>query len=134
VKFFIDNNLSVALAQAMHMLSAPFGHETWHLTQRFEENTDDLVWIDVLSKEGGWSVITQDKLNKRLEREALRDASLIVFFLDRGWAHHEYWDKAWNLIRWCPRIVQHSEEVRSGEAYKVPFNFSGKGQFSQVRL
>lgn len=54
----------------------------------FPPNTTDEAWIETLSKQGGWSIVTHDKLNKGLEREALRRAGLIVFLLDRGWSNH----------------------------------------------
>jgi len=134
VKFFVDNNLPPALAKALHALSEPQGHEARHLKEKFPQNTVDSDWIDALSNEGGWSVITHDKLNKGLEREALRRAGLIVFFLDKGWSNHTFWDKAHNLVRWWPRVIEQSEGIRGGAAFKVPFNFSGKGQFGQIVL
>ncbi|SEJ95928.1 PIN-like domain-containing protein [Paraburkholderia diazotrophica] len=134
MRFFVDNNLPPPLAKALHALCEPSGHETWHLKQRFAQNAVDSYWIETLSKEGGWAVITHDKLNKGLEREALRRAGLVVFFLDKGWSHHAFWDKAHNLVRWWPRIIEQSEGIKGGAAFKVPYNFSGKGQFEQVTL
>ncbi|KMQ80346.1 hypothetical protein BPMI_02383 [Candidatus Burkholderia pumila] len=58
MKFFIDNNVSPTLTKAIDLLSARFGHEVWHLLERFEKGTDGLVWIEKLSDEGGWCVIT----------------------------------------------------------------------------
>ncbi|WP_179403006.1 hypothetical protein [Burkholderia guangdongensis] len=134
MRFFVDNNLPPALAKALHALSEPWGHSVAHLKEMFSPNTIDSDWIDALSNEGGWSVITHDKLNKGLEREALRRAGLIVFFLDKGWSNHQFWDKAHNLVRWWPRIIEQSEGIKGGAAFKVPYNFSGKGQFEQVTL
>jgi hypothetical protein len=132
VKFFVDNNLPPALAKALHALSETSDHSVFHLRNKFAQDTADSDWIGSLSQEGGWSVITHDKLNKGLEREALRRAGLIVFFLDKGWANHTFRDKAHNLVRWWPRIIEQSEGIKGGAAFKVPYNFSGKGQFEQV--
>lgn len=134
MKFFVDNNLPSALAKALHALSEPSGHSAAHLREKFPQSIADSDWIEALSQEGGWSVITHDKLNKGLEREALRRAGLIVFFLDKGWSNHIFWDKAHNLVRWWPRIIEQSEGIRGGAAFKVPYNFSGKGQFEQITL
>ncbi|MHA7681997.1 PIN-like domain-containing protein [Cupriavidus sp. PET2-C1] len=134
MKFFADNNLSPALARALHSLSEPYGHSVAPLRDRFPQDTTDAAWINALSQEGGWAVITHDKLNKGLDREALRRAGLIVFFLDKGWSNHRFWDIAHNLVRWWPRIIEQSEGIKGGAAFKVPFNFSGKGQFEQVKL
>lgn len=134
MKFFVDNILPPALAKALHALSEPWAHTVVHLRERFSSNTFDSEWIEALSNEGGWSVVTHDKLNKGLEREALRRAGLIVFFLDKGWSNHQFWDKAHNLVRWWPRIVEQSEGIKGGAAFKVPYTFSGKGRFQQVTL
>lgn len=134
MKFFIDNNLPPALAKALHALSEPGAHSVAHLKERFAPGTLDAHWIGALSIEGGWSVVTHDKLNKGLEREALRRAGLIVFFLDKGWSNHQFWDKAHNLVRWWPRIIEQSQGIEGGAAFKVPFTFSGKGRFQQVVL
>lgn len=134
MRFFVDNNLPPALAKALNALSESSGHSVIHLRERFSANTPDADWIEALSQEGGWSVITHDKLNKGLEREALRRAGLIVFFLDKGWSNHQFWGIAHNLVRWWPRIIEQSEGIRGGAAFKVPYNFSGKGQFEQVKL
>jgi hypothetical protein len=83
VKFFIDNNLPPSFAKALHALSESSEHKVVHLREMFVQHTTDSEWIQCLSEEGGWSVITHDKLNKGLEREALRRAGLIVFFLDK---------------------------------------------------
>jgi predicted nuclease of predicted toxin-antitoxin system len=99
VKFFVDNNLPPALAKALHALSDPWDHGVMHLREKIPQDAHDSVWIDFLSQEGGWSVITHDKLNKGLEREALRRAGLIVFFLDKGCSNHQFWDKAHDLVR-----------------------------------
>ncbi|PTB21610.1 hypothetical protein C9I57_08250 [Trinickia symbiotica] len=123
MRFFVDNNLPPALARALHALSEPLGHSVAHLKELFPQDTGDSVWIDALSNERGWSVITHDKLNKGLEREALRRAGLIVFFLDKGWSNHQFWDKAHNLVRWWPRIIDQSEGIKGGAAFKVPLQF-----------
>jgi hypothetical protein len=134
VNFFVDNNLPPSLAKALHALSESSDHKVVHLREMFAPNETDSEWIKRLSEQGGWSVITHDKLNKGLEREALRRAGLIVFFLDKGWSNHQFWDKAHNLVRWWPRIMEQSEGIKGGAAFKVPYNFSGKGQFEQVVL
>ena len=134
MKFFVDNNLPPALAKALHALSEPLNHSVAHLRERFPPCAADSDWIDTLSSEAGWSVITHDKLNKGLEREALRRAGLIVFFLDKSWSNHRFWEKAYSVVRWWPRIIEQSEGIKGGAAFKVPYNFSGKGQFEQTIL
>src|SRR3546814_21076321 len=66
---------------------------------------------------------SHDRLNKGLEREALKRAGLKVFFLDRSWKDHNFWDKAVQLARWWPRIVEQAEGIRGGAAFQVHWNF-----------
>jgi len=135
VQFFIDNNLPQPLAEALHALSAPKGYQVVHLKQKFTPSTPDTEWIESLSKESDWVVITQDHLRKGdLEKEAFRQSELVAFFLTRQWAHHLYWDKAHQLVRWWPAIIEQSQFITGGAAFKVPWRFSGKGKFEQVRI
>ena len=134
MKFFLDNNLPPALARALNALSEPEKHSVIHLRDKFPPAVPDTAWIESLSREGEWVVITHDNLNKGLEREALRRAGLVVFFLDKSWRDHKYWDKAHQLVPWWPRIIEQAAAMRGGAAFKVAWNISGKGQFEQVRL
>ena len=134
MKFFVDNNLPLPLAHALRELSKPDNHTVIHLTDRHTAGTTDVDWIHGLSKEGGWVVITHDNLKKGLEREALRQAGLLVFFLDKSWRDHKFWEKAYQLVRWWPRIVEQAGGIQGGAAFKVTWNFSGKGKFEQIRF
>lgn len=134
MKFLIDNNLPPALAHALRELSKPDDHVVFHLRDQFAADTPDIDWINSLSNEGGWVVVTHDNLNKGLEREALRRAGLLVFFLDKSWKDHKFWDKAQNLVKWWPRIIEQAGGIQGGAAFKVKWNFSGKGMFEQVKL
>lgn len=135
MKLLIDNNLPPPLARALHELTIrerDRRHEVCALRDRFAENTPDTEWINALSTEGGWVVVTHDRLNKGAEREALKRAGLKVFFLDRSWKNHKFWEKAVQLTRWWPRIIEQSEGISGGAAFKVPWNFTGKGKFGQT--
>lgn len=134
MKFFVDNNLPPALARALGALSAQEHHSVVPLRDKFSPDVTDETWIENLSREGQWVVITHDNLNKGLEREALRQAGLLVFFLDKSWRDHKFWDKAYQLVRWWPRIIDQAEGIQGGAAFKVPWNFSGKGKFEQIRF
>lgn len=134
MKFLLDNNLPPALAHALRELSKSDNHDVFHLKDRFSAATSDAIWINSLSQEGGWIVVTHDNLNKGLEREALRRAGLLVFFLDRSWTDHKFWEKAHNLVRWWPRIVEQAGGIEGGAAFRVKWNFCGLGKFEQVKL
>jgi hypothetical protein len=137
VNFFVDNNLPQALAHALHALSQPSHHLVTHLRDHYPSNTPDTKWIEDLSskeKKERWVIITHDSLNKGLEREALRQAGLLVFFLDKSWKEHKFWDKACQLVRWWPRIIEQAEGIEGGAAFNVKWNFSGKGKFEQIKV
>jgi len=132
VKFFIDNNLPVALAQGLNEISAPYQHSVLHLTSKFKPSTPDHVWINALALEGDWIIISQDRLSKNhLEKIAFRESNLTAFFLIKGWSHIPYWEKAWKLTRWWPAIIEQAQRVQAGASFQVPMQFSGKGKFKQ---
>lgn len=133
----LDNNLPPALARALNELTGSEwdgAHKVLHLRDKFPATTTDIEWISQLDLEGDWTVMTHDKLKKGLEREALRRAGLKVFMLDSSWKDHRFWDKAVQLCRWWPSIIEQASRIRGGAAFRVRWKFSGKGQFEQVVL
>ncbi|TCG04620.1 hypothetical protein BZM27_39675 [Paraburkholderia steynii] len=136
MKFFFDNNLSPYLARAIHELchAEDAVEQVVHLRDKFPRNTKDHDWIAALGAEGHWVVISQDGLRKNdLERKALRDSGLIVFVLHRQWASRQHWDKAQNLVKWWPAIIDQSQRIKGGATFRVPFRF-GSGRFEQITL
>lgn len=135
MKLLLDNNLPPALARALHELTVrewDNTHRVTHLRERFDANTPDTEWVSALAQEENWVVVTHDQLNKGAEREVLRRAGLKVFWLDGSWKNHAFWDKAVQLARWWPRIIEQAEGIHGGAAFRVPWNFTGKGKFGQL--
>ncbi len=131
----MDANLSPHLARALGALCAPDGNVVEHIRDKFPHSTPDVEWIAALAKEGGWVIISQDRFHKNpLEKEALRLAGLTVFVLKRSWVGQKNWEKASRLVRWWPRIVEQADLVTGGAVFEVPYKFSGKGRFQQIRL
>ncbi|RKP45548.1 hypothetical protein [Trinickia fusca] len=136
MKYFFDNNLSPHLAHALSELSQVEAavEAVVHLRDKFSPNAKDHDWITSLAAEGQWAVLSQDGLRKNdLERKALRESGLVVFVLHRQWAERRHWDKAQNLVRWWPALMEQSRRIRGGAAFRVPWRF-GAGQFEQIRL
>ena len=98
-----------------------------HLRERFKVNTPDLDWIQQLSKERNWTIISGDAFRKNngAERKILRNSGLSVFVLQSSWASHPYWDKTAQLLRWWPRIVAQANSVDS-IAMEVPWRLAGR--------
>lgn len=131
----IDNNLPPALAAALDSLSKGEGHNVVHLAEKFARDTTDLEWISVLKNEGSWIVISQDSFRKSdLERQAVRESGLIVFCLAKQWAKAPYWEKAHQLVRWWPAIINQSQRLSGGAALRVPWRFSPPGKFEQIKV
>ncbi|WP_321879706.1 PIN-like domain-containing protein [Paraburkholderia bannensis] len=136
MRYFFDNNLSVHLAHAVRELCRPEDtvEDVIHLRDKFAANTKDHDWISSLGSEGRWVVLSQDGLRKNdLERSALRQSGLIVFVLHRQWSDRRHWDKAQNLVKWWPSVMEQSRRIKGGASFRVPWRF-GSGQFEQIKL
>ena len=131
----LDNNLPPALAESLNALSKTFDHSVHHLRSRFADDAPDIQWIRELAEEGSWCIVTQDRLvRSKAEKEALRLSGLVTFVLKSGWSSLDYWDKAWQLTRWWPRIIDQGVGIAGPAAFGVPVRFSGRGQFEQYQL
>ena len=116
MKFLVDNNLPPAWGPGLSELSKPHHHavEVVALRQKFPHDARDDVWISALGTEMGWCVLSQDRFGKGdIEREALRQAKLIVFRLQPQWAKHSYWPKTQALLRWWPSFRNQAKLLRS---------------------
>lgn len=137
MKFFFDNNLSPYLAHGIRELSkiSPGVDEVVHLSDRFERDAKDLVWIPGLGEDGPWYIVSLDRYKKQhgAEREALRRAGHTVFVLDVQWTKHRFWLQAERFVSWWPQIVDHAGRV-SGGAYRVPWAHSSQSKFQAIRF
>ena len=135
LKFLLDNNFPPSFASALNELSKVRSLGSVHaLRTKFPQNSDDLVWIPQLVDSQQWIVVSQDKFKKQngLERVALARAGLIVFCLQPSWNKLTYWDKAYNLVRWWPRICEQASGIQGKALYSVPLKFGANGKFVQV--
>ncbi|UOV02881.1 hypothetical protein [Pseudoxanthomonas mexicana] len=135
MKAQIDENLSPALARALHCLAEADDHEVIHVTQIAPRGTPDVDLFALVAASKVQVHITQDHHHRRsIERDAIASAGLIVFVLDKGWATQPEFEKAARLIQWWPRIVEHAESMSPPAVFRVPWRKIGKGKFEQVRL
>lgn len=128
MKFFFDNNLSPRFPRGLKQLNDDHGvKEILALRDKFKQNEEDQVWLQKLSSEGGWFIVTQDRFTKgHLEKKAFSEASVATFLLS-GWGKHTYWDQAHSLVKQWPVIVKVASKAKPGDVYKVGFRLSGKG-------
>ncbi len=81
MKVIIDENLSPALARALNALFDG-EDEVVHIRDKFGPSVKDVDWIDRLSAEDRWIVISGDTsiIKKKAEQTAFRNSRLIGFF------------------------------------------------------
>ena len=128
MRFFADNNIAPAIAEALNALSSKDGHEVHHLRKRFAASTGDLAWLAELGEEGDWVILSGDyRITRRPhERAAWLSSGLTAFFLARGWTTAGFDDQAWMLVRWWPHIVAQAARVEPGAGFEIPFRATGK--------
>jgi PIN like domain len=132
LNFLLDNNLPPPLARALNELSKREGHTVVHLSDKFPPSTPDIEWVKALKDEGDWVVVSQDQFKKSdLEKQAFRQAGLTVFCLAKHWSKARYWDKAHQIVRWWPDIIEQSERLMGGAALRVPWQY--RGRFEQIK-
>jgi len=85
MRIFIDHNLSPKIARALQPLFEG-KHEVVSLRDKFPINISDKDWIETLSKEGRWVVISGDlRITKNAaEKQAFKNSKLIGFFMSPG--------------------------------------------------
>jgi hypothetical protein len=135
LKFLFDNNLPPSLARGLAALShgEPGVESVIALRDKFRPNTRDEEWLTELAAEGGWVVVSIDRFRKSAaERELIRRQGLTVFVLDPQWTK-PYWTQAAQLVQWWPKILEVAR-LTSRSALRVPWKFSNKSTFEQIRL
>lgn len=85
MRFFLDNNISHRLAAALIALDDRVERGDWtveHLRVRFNQQTEDVTWLEALGREGEWILISGDiRISRnRAERAAWRESGLTAFF------------------------------------------------------
>lgn len=120
MKLFVDANLPPRLAEGLNSLLRP-EHEIVHATKRFAPATPDTTWMHVLSREGGWSVISADKkiLRNPVEQRAFINSRLIGFFLSPSLQKKKLTLQAARILILWDQMCLFTETVENG-AYQVP--------------
>jgi len=123
VRFFFDNNLAPKLAKSLQVLVEP-EHQVVHLKDRFSSNAPDEVWIDALSAEEAWIIISGDlRIRKNPHvMEAWKAAGHTVFFLKPGWINLSLWTQTWKFVKCFPDIVRAAKKARRGSEFFVATN------------
>jgi hypothetical protein len=120
----VDNNLSPSLAHSLQPLFPE--HKIVALRDMFAANTPDVDWIELLDREGGWSVLTAERRLKTRphERLALDRSSIVFFFLTGAWLKYSVADTAWRLIRLVPSMAAQADLAEG--LFDLPINASSR--------
>nr|WP_207145310.1 hypothetical protein [Afifella marina] len=117
----IDENLPPALARALNEILSP-DHEVQHLRQLFPPATSDRHWIEELSAQGRWVVISGDRRITRTqaERYAFRNSRLVGFFLSRALTKAKTIKQMERLLALWETIETQAAIVEGGAMFELP--------------
>ena len=126
MKLLLDHHLSPRLAKSLQALFFD-QHEIVALREKFESNTPDAEWIQVLDRERGWAVLTMDlRIRTRPhERVALDNSRIVYFFLAGSWRRFTVEEQAWRLIRLIPKMAQQTDIADRGR-FELPVHPGAK--------
>jgi len=132
VKILLDENLAPALA---HALDALFKgeHTVVHLRGKFGPGVTDEDWINALSQDGRWIVISGDRRITRnhAEYQAFRNSRLIGFFLSKGLYKAKVVKQMERILAMWENMETLAKRCRSGAMFELPINGS---RARQLRL
>ncbi len=115
--FFIDNNLSQALAKGMH----GFGEDVIHLVDKFPSTARDEEWLKYVGKNDMCLVTRDEKIRSRPnELAALKNHKVGAFFL--GGKNLSRCTIIQQLVRNWPRMKEYSAKTPRPFAFRVPAN------------
>ena len=114
-RFFFDRCCPVKIARVIQAFEEDHVVRYYSEDSRFQENTDDVVWMKVLGDDKlNWVILSMDgKILKRPhERQALLQSKLPYFLLGSAWMNMEMPERCWKLLKVWPEIVRTARETR----------------------
>jgi len=126
VRFVLDENLPPAFARSLDALSSREGHAVVHVRDLAGAGASDIDWIAAAAEQANPAAVSGDRrmLTRPHELQALRAKSLTTFILAAGWSDLTFWDKAWLLTRWWPKLIGIAERAPRGSIFRVPHRHS----------
>jgi hypothetical protein len=121
VNILIDENLPKALARALNALFVG-EHGVVHLREKFGPGIKDVEWIEELSREGRWVVISADRriTRNRAEYQVFRNSKLIGFFMSRALYKSKLKKQAERLLALWDGMVDLAKRVEGGAMFELP--------------
>ena len=130
MRVLVDENISPALAKALNALYAG-EHEIVHIRERFGPGVTDREWIEHMSAEGRWIVVSGDRRSTRSRAElaTFRNSRLIGFFLAPALNAARVTTQMQRLLALWEDMEAISKSVAGGSMYELPI----KGKIRQLR-
>jgi hypothetical protein len=130
MKCLFDNNMPSKLAKTLSFLEGDKGIPVIHLSEKYSPDTPDIGWIENLTKEADWFVITKDNKIRRNphERKVWQESHIPMVFLPKSWDNYTLWEMAWRLIKYWPRLKETISHNRKNESLEL----SIKGKITVV--
>ena len=122
--FFLDENISYRIANALDDLSSLDGDKVEHILERYRQGVQDTVWLTDLATNNPSNVVilTTDSLNKNKAETQARIQSGITVFMLKNWKSQSYWDIAYRLVKYFPEIKKQAQTGKPKVAYSVSIN------------
>lgn len=132
MKVVLDENLAPALARALDALFKG-EHTVVHLRDKFGRGLTDKQWIDDLSQDGQWVVISGDRriTRNRAEYQAFRNSRLIGFFLSKGLYKAKVAKQMERILAMWENMMTLAGSVEGGAMFELPMKGS---RARQMRL
>lgn len=94
---------------------------------------DDIPWIEAFAADEGYAAISGDVNIRRRphERQAYRDAGLVMFFFQNRWSNLKLFAKSAMLLKWWPRIEDQLRISSPKQCWEIPAQWNG-GVFREV--
>jgi hypothetical protein len=121
VKILLDEHLPPALARALQALFAS-EHEIIHLRDKFGPGVTDIEWIETLSREGRWVIISADRriTRNRAEYQVFRRSRLIGFFMSPALYRSKLTKQAERLLALWDGMIELADRVEGGAMFELP--------------
>jgi hypothetical protein len=111
MRFFFDRCMHYKMAHVIQTYEGKNGHVIVHHNDddRFHEKTVDVEWIKALAADRSplpWVILSGDGniLKNKVERRALREASLPFFCMAPQWVKMPMEEYAWKFMKAWPKI------------------------------
>ncbi|NTJ43874.1 hypothetical protein G6L28_14825 [Agrobacterium larrymoorei] len=123
MKVLVDENLPPALARSLNALFNG-KHEIIHVRERYGPGVTDLQWINELSAEGRWVVLSGDRriTRNKAEYNAFRASHLVGFFLSKGLYKSPLVKQMERILALWQTIEIQSALVQGGAMFELPMS------------